>query len=214
MKNRINLLDEATAKSVLVDFMNIYLDKGFGVMNKTDIEILMYYVFEKHKLLTGKCFDDSFMLHISEAKARRLIYEAQVKYDNRNQEDLDVYLRKSVGECLKNAFLSKNGKEVRFAIEDKYLRVALNAKLRANNFFADTSFNKDIVSLDENAFQKMILLLVPNFQKDEVLAKLNAVQLPDETKAKEAKEYVKDFIKEIFAQGLVEGVIQIGGLLF
>jgi len=46
MKNRINSLDEATAKSVLVDFMNIYLDKGFGVMNKTDIETLMYYVFE------------------------------------------------------------------------------------------------------------------------------------------------------------------------
>lgn len=85
MKNRINSLDEATAKSVLVDFMNIYLDKGFGVMNKTDIETLMYYVFKKRKLLTGKCFDDSFMLHISEAKARRLIYEAQVKYDNRNQ---------------------------------------------------------------------------------------------------------------------------------
>lgn len=57
-------------------------------------------------------------------------------------------------------------------------------------------------------------MLVPNFQKDEVLARLNAVALSAETRAKEdAKEIVKDFIKEIVVQGTVEGVKQIGVLM-
>lgn len=199
---------------LLDDFMEVYMDKGFGVMNKTEIETLMYHVFRKHDLLTGKCFDDSFKLQIPEAKARKLIYESQVKYAGRNEDELTAYLRTSVGQCLTHAFLSKNGKEIRFAIEDRYLRVALNAKLRANHYFADTSFNQDIISLDENAFREMIFILVPNFKKEEVLNKLNVVVLSEETKAKEdAKEIVKDFIKEIFDKTIIEGIMQIGGLM-
>lgn len=214
MISKIKGLDAEHAKHLLDDFMEVYMDKGFGVMNKTEIETLMYHVLKKHGLLTGKCFEDSFKLQIPEAKARKLIYESQVKYAGRNEDELTAYLRISVGECLTHAFLSKNGKEIRFAIEDRYLRVALNAKLRANHYFADTSFNKDIISLDENAFREMILMLVPNFQKDEVLAKFNAVALSEETRAKDdAKEIIKDFIKEIVLQGAVEGIKQIGGLM-
>lgn len=214
MINKIKSLDAEKAKSLLDDFMEIYMDKGFDLMNKTEIETLMYHVFKKHELLTGKCFDDSFKLQISEAKARKLIYETQVKYAGRNEDELTSYLRTSVGKCLTHAFLSKKGKEIRFAIEDRYLRVALNAKLRANHYFADTSFNKDIVSLDENAFREMIFILVPNFQREEVLAQLNAVALSEETKAKDdAKEIVKDFIKEIVVQGAVEGIKQIGRMM-
>ena len=214
MMDKIKGLDAVRAKSLLDDFMEVYMDKGFGLMNKTEIETLMYHVFKKHGLLTGKCFDDSFKLQIPEAKARKLIYDSQVKYAGRNEDELTAYLRKSVGDCLTHAFLSKSGKEIRFAIEDRYLRVALNAKLRANHYFADTSFNKDIISLDENAFREMILILVPNFQKDNVLERLDAVDLTKETKEKEdAKEIVKDFIKEIFITGTIEGIKQIGSLM-
>lgn len=214
MIDKIKGLDAERAKSLLDDFMEVYMDKGFGLMNKTEIETLMYHVFKKHGLLTGKCFEDSFKLQIPEAKARKLIYDSQVKYAGRNEDELTAYLRKSVGNCLTHAFLSKSGKEIRFAIEDRYLRVALNAKLRANHYFADTSFNKDIISLDENAFREMILILVPNFQKDDVLERLNAVDLTKETKEKkDAKEIVKDFIKEIVVQGAVEGLKQIGNMM-
>lgn len=213
MKDKINALGEGVARNLLVDFMDVYLDKGFGVMNKTEIETLMYHVFKKHGLLTGKCFEDGFTLQIPEAKARKYIYESQVKYAGRNQDELDAYIRMSIGECLTHAFLLKNGKEIKFALEDKYLRVALNAKLRSNHYFADTSFNKDIISLDAKAFQEMVLLLVPNFQKEDVLAKLTAVELDEEIKGGEAKEFVKAFIKETMLNGAVEGVKQIGELM-
>lgn len=213
MKEAIQQLPDHKAKELLIDVMNVYFDKGFGVMNKTEIEILLYQAFRKHGLLEGKCFNDSLKLQIPEAKARKLIYESQVKYGNRNEDELECYLRKSVGECLTHAFFVKNNKEVRFAVEDKYIRVALNAKLRANNYFADTSFNKDIISLDEEAFIKMVSLLVPNYQKDLVLEKLTAVDLTGETREKEVKDIVVAFIKEMMVQGSVEALKQVGDLM-
>ena len=210
MIEAINRLEDAKAKMILAEIMGVYLEKGFGVMNKTEFETLLYDVLRKHGLLTGKCFDDSFKLRIPEAKARKLIYESQVKYSNLNKDDFDSYLRKSVGECLAHAYFVKNNKEIRFAIEDKYLRIALNAKLRERHYFADTSFNKDIISLDEEAFKEMLSILVPNFQRDQVLANLNAVQVPENDNM---KDFVLSFIKEAMLQGSLEAIKQIGTLL-
>ena len=210
MIEAINRLEDAKAKMILAEIMGVYLEKGFGVMNKTEFETLLYDVLRKHGLLTGKCFDDSFKLRIPEAKARKLIYESQVKYSNLNKDDFDSYLRKSVGECLAHAYLVKNNKEIRFAIEDKYLRIALNAKLRERHYFADTSFNKDIISLDEEAFKEMLSILVPNFQRDQVLANLNAVQVLENDNM---KDFVLSFIKEAMLQGSLEAIKQIGTLL-
>ena len=211
MKNLINNLNKEDAKKIIVDFMDVYLGKGFGMMNKTDIETLMFHVFKKHGLLSGKCFDDSLKLQITEAKARKLLYEGEIKYETRNKDELLLYLRTKIGECLQNAYFSKNRKEIRFAIEDKYLRVALNAKLRENNYFADTSFNKDIVSLDEKAFQEMVLLLVPNVQKDEVLNRLTEIQLDENINDRD--EFIKAFIKETIVQSSVLALRQIASLV-
>ena len=210
---KIEELKDCKAIELLIDFMRIYLANGFGVMNKTDIETLMYHIFKKYNLVSGKCFDDSFVLQIPEAKARKLIYESQIKYSGFDKDNLDRYLRKSVGEILTHAFLSKNGKEIRFAIEDKYLRVALNAKLRSNNYFADTSFNKDIISLDENAFTEMILQIAPNFQKDEILEKLTAIEIEESVKNKELKDFMKDVVKKIMTTMSVNGLQQLGAYI-
>ena len=51
MMDKIKGLDAERAKSLLDDFMEVYMDKGFGLMNKTEIETLMYHVFKKHGLL-------------------------------------------------------------------------------------------------------------------------------------------------------------------
>lgn len=213
MINSIHNLSEETAKDLLNEFLDIYLGKGFGIMNKTEIETLLYYIFRKYGILNGKCFDDSLKLQIPESKARKLIYEAQVKYHNHSEVEFDRFLRTSIGECLKNAYLVKNNKEIRFAIEDKYLRVALNAKLRANYFFADTSFNKDIISLDKEAFIKMVSLLVPNTQKELVMEKLKAVELSEETKNKDTRGIIADFIQKVMEESVLEGLKQLGSLL-
>lgn len=89
----------------------------------------------------------------------------------------------------------------------------IKLRLRANNYFADTSFNKDIISLDEASFIKMVTLLVPNFQKDQVLEKLTAVELADEIKEQEAKDIVVSFIKKLIIEGSLEALKQVGALM-
>ncbi|MBR5492971.1 MAG: hypothetical protein IKV77_07575 [Alistipes sp.] len=54
MKDYINRLDDNKAKEILKEIMGVYFDKGFGIMNKTEIETLIYFAFKKHGLLTGK----------------------------------------------------------------------------------------------------------------------------------------------------------------
>ena len=210
MKDIINQLEENTAKEILKEIMGVYFDKGFGIMNKTEIETLIYFALKKHGLFTGKCFDDSQKLQITEAKARKLIYESQVKYEKRDKNALDAHLRKYIGDCLTHATFVKNNKEISFAIEDKYIRVALNAKLRENHYFADTSFNKDIISLNEATFQKLVAILVPNYQRDVVLENLKAIEIEEKDNI---KLFVSSFIKEAMTQTSIEGIKQIGKLI-
>ena len=213
MIEKIKQLNNEEAKALLIDFMDVYFKKGFGIMNKTEIETLIYDVLKKHKLLSGKCFDDSVILQISEAKARKLIYESQIKYAGWNKEDLDRYLRSAVGDLLTHANFTKSGNEIWFSIEDKYLRVALNAKLRSNYYFANTSFNRDIVTLDEKSFSKMVSLLVPNFQKEKVLERITAIKVDDAIEDKDALGFMDDIIKQIVASGSLEGLKQLGQFL-
>ena len=212
MIDMIKNLPADEAQKVLKHFMTVYFDKGFGVMNKTEIETLLYHVLKTNGLLTERCFDDSFALKIPEAKARKLIYESQIKYSERKPDEHYAYLRKSIGECLEHAFISKNKKEIRFAIEDKYIRVALNAKLREMHYFADTSFNSDIVSLDQEAFAKMIAMLVPNDKLDLVKANLR-VEGIDVVDQNTKDEFFAEFTKELLVQESIEALKQLGVLL-
>lgn len=210
MKDTIENLKSDKAKEILKDILGVYFEKGFGIMNKTEVETLIYYALKKHDLLKGKCFDDSYKLKITEAKARKLIYESQIKYENRNKDEFEAYLRRYIGECLTHATFVKNNKEISFAIEDKYIRVALNAKLRENHHFADTSFNRDIISLNETSFQKMVAILVPNYKRDVVLDKLKAIEIEENDNI---NEFVSSFIQEAMIQGSIEGIKQIGKLI-
>ena len=207
MIKKIKNLSDSDAKKMLEDFFSVYFEKGFGVMNKTDIETLLYHVLKERNLLNGKCFDDSLALQISEAKARKLNYDSKVKYLYRNQEEVDVYLKKEIGRYLKKARFSSNGKEIIFAIEDKYLRVALNAKMRAEGDFSDSSFNKDIVSLDKDTFYEMISSLLSECEVKEIEKNLTAVPVD-----KSRGEILKRFIYKVFEIGDISGIFEIGSL--
>lgn len=208
MIKKIKNLSDSDAKKMLEGFFSVYFEKGFGVMNKTDIETLLYHVLKERNLLNGKCFDDSLALQISEAKARKLNYDSKVKYLYRNQEDVDVYLKKEIGRYLKKARFSSNGKEIIFAIEDKYLRVALNAKMRAEGDFSDSSFNKDIVSLDKETFYEMISSLLSECEVKEIEKNLTAVPVD-----KSRGEILKRFIYKVFEIGDISGIFEIGSIL-
>lgn len=158
--NKINDVTSDFAKEFLLN----YIGKGFGLMNKSEVEVLLYHLLVKHQLLSGKCFNDSLELEVSEAKVRKLLYESQLKYGEHDIDRRELDFRTRVAKCLQHAYFDKDNKHIKFAVEDQYLRTYLYAKLRDNAMHADTSFNRDIVSVSEKAFAVLIKLLIPNNQ--------------------------------------------------
>ncbi len=59
----------------------------------------------------------------------------------------------------------------------------------------------------------MIKSLVPNFDRDVVLEKLNAVTLTDEIKKGEIKTIIGEFAKIVISEASKQGLTQLIGLL-
>lgn len=169
----LNIENKKISGDFAKEFLQIYLSKGFGLMNKSEMEILLYHLLVKHKVLKNKCFDDSLDLEIPETKVRKLIYESELKYGIKDSEKRDYEFRLRIGECLQNAYFDKAGTHVQFAVESQYLRNYIYAKLRDNHKHADSSFNKDIVSVNYDALATLIKMTIPNKKEKEFIERLS-----------------------------------------
>lgn len=128
----------------LLKNINIYISNSFGSKNKNDFEVLIFNAL----LLDGNFrkksnFAKAKELGISEAKVKRLNYEADLKF-KRKEEDLYNELISA----LKSVTVKGNTNLLQFVIADKYLRGYLDDKLKTNNRFSDSSFNSEIVTID------------------------------------------------------------------
>lgn len=112
------------------DFKKYYLDKGFGTMNKNDFEVLFFYLLQTYGDLQGRSnFSLAKELEVSEAKIKRLSYEADLKYKKESDDDL----RGRFLTLLSRAKLQKDNTSIRFVVEDKYLRSSIYALLSGEN---------------------------------------------------------------------------------
>ena len=131
------------------DFIAQYNKVGFGSMNKNDFEVLIFHLLCEHGDLKEKSvYDISAALQIPETKVRRLAYEATLKYSNRDES----YVRDKIFQLLQNAYLIADGKKIQFAVEDKFIKMSINAKLKKLGHFADSSFNSEVASINIDAF--------------------------------------------------------------
>ena len=71
------------------DFEEYYLNRGFGTMNKNDFEVLFFYLMQTYGDLGDKSnFALAKELEISEARVKRLAYEADLKYKKESDNEL------------------------------------------------------------------------------------------------------------------------------
>ncbi|MDO4802673.1 MAG: hypothetical protein Q4A15_10965 [Prevotellaceae bacterium] len=131
------------------DFIKLYLSKGFGKMNKNDIEVLFFHLLMKYSSLKGEnSFAISTILKIPESKVKRLIYEAQLNYcDNLEKNMVD-----NLKTILQNAHFREKDHKIFFAVSDKMLRNYISSFLMENGHFNDTSFNSEIVVIHIETF--------------------------------------------------------------
>lgn len=196
-------LDSEKEKIVFADtFLDEYMKRGFGSMNKTDLETLLFHALRKAKEgpVLFSNYDWSLQLRVPEAKVKKWNYEADLRYI-----DVDPQrLKKEFFYLLANSDkFVVDERRVQFAVENRCLREMLAADLKKLGYFADGSFKSEVMSLSLAGFSDLVFHYFPEEQKEE-LDKL--------AKQYSSKENKKKFINgsKLLEIGLKEAVKAIG----
>ena len=147
-----------------MDEFRRYAIEKFGFLTKNDYEVLLYHLLNNYSNLKGRSlFEQSIELRVPENKLKRLAYEAKLKHCNYDRATLlETFLRQ-----LQISKFTADGKSIKFAIQDKYLRTAVQAEVYKMGSFMDGSFNSDVVSINAEA---LVNLLQSLFKDKRLLA--------------------------------------------
>jgi hypothetical protein len=139
-------------KEFVKDFLDEYLSDGIGAKTKREIDILIMNLLMNYGGLGDKSNQElSILLQAPVSKIKSLRYEARLKYP----PDPDYVKREFLYILTKSQVDFEKGKII-FAIEDEFLRHAIQGQLKAKGMFADSSFNTELVKIDESALESVI----------------------------------------------------------
>ena len=148
-----NMIHEDKYSEFSKFFLNQYFGKGFGSMNKTDIEILIFHALQQFGTIAEMSdFEVCRLLKIPESKVKRLRYESNIVYGDDSDKQLKVRLYNS----LSNAKFVIDKRYIQFGIEDKFLRNWFNSKVKEINGFTDTSHNSEIIKINNKTFAEVL----------------------------------------------------------
>ena len=139
-------------KEFVKELLSEYLSDGIGAKTKREIDILIMNLLMNYGGVADKSNQElSILLQAPESKIKSLRYEARLKYP----PDPDYVKREFLYILTKSQFDFKKGK-ITFAIEDDFLRHAIQGQLKAKGMFADSSFNSELVKIDKRSLEAVI----------------------------------------------------------
>ena len=202
---KVNLNNPA---SFATEFFQQYMVGGFGSMNKTDVEILVFHLLRRYSSLKDKRSqqDLSLALRIPVSKISRLCYEANLRYgDDSNREKT---FRDSLKPILLEAHFNVENNRVRFVVEDKFLRLQLQAKMKEIHGYADSSFNSEVVSISISDFAVFYTTVFPEAAQKLEVAIEKAIKESNNPKTSFA-ERLSSYLKQMATDGSIQ---VIGGI--
>ena len=131
------------------DWLDKYLERGFGSMNKNDFEVFIFSELLKSKLKSKSNFDISVYLKIPESKVKRLKYEASLRYPE-NELNLKEYAKKA----LENVTIESN--HIRFSVEDIMLKSYISSIMKKKGKTCDSSFEQEIIVIRTEDYEILI----------------------------------------------------------
>lgn len=190
----------------LEEFMDEYLLRGLGGMQKRDVEILFI-----HLLLQDRMFGEevdyykmSHALGISETKVKRLVYDSQLRYQSYTEE---MAKEDFVSLLQTGSFFVDKSKRINFMIREPMLRQYFEEWISRFSGLVDSSFNANCVKVSFDDLSEVILGLT----KDENALDLIKRNLDKPKVGLSPKKYIGEFLKKFFTDP--ECSIEYGSLI-
>ncbi len=149
-------------------FIQDYLQRGWGSMNKNDFEVWIFYQLlqnDDYSLKEASDYQIAIALRIPESKVKRLRYESMLKYGLLEEQAENLFRLKILNDVLKRVQYKQVGDKVQFVVTDRLLRQYISDILSRGGRFFDTSFNTNIVSIHIDDF---LFLLTQLYDKEQV----------------------------------------------
>jgi hypothetical protein len=164
-------------KKALEEFLTAYMNPSFGTLPKTELELIVLRLLAQigavlerptvYELISG--------LKVTRSKARRLIYEQELR--TRTPKELDEDIRR----ILRRPILQKRGDSFALEIENPLLSDHIRAKLKTLGHVTDGSFSASLITLTVDAMVALIEGQLSAPQKSEALDALIAAGAPEKT---------------------------------
>lgn len=155
-------------------FIKSYISRGFGSMTKNDFEVYIFNCIindEDYKEYKSD-YDLSVKLRIPISKVKRLRYEANLKYQQSDEDLRKQQIVEEITDLLKVCKYRETEKGgISFVVNDKFLREYLQNFLNQDGRFFDSSFNSNIVSIATTDFIFLLDNLLLSHEDQEKIMK-------------------------------------------
>lgn len=171
----INALPEAKAKAVLAQLLERYLTPAFAALPKNEVELLVLDALEQVGAISAdpQLYELVSKLKVTRAKARRLIYDRELRHSS--SADLDT----KVKALLKRPLLQKQGELFVLEVENPLVSDHLRAKVQQLGYVSDGSFSPSLIKLGLEAISALIADLLSADEQEQVRLALIAAGAPD-----------------------------------
>ena len=175
IKHIINALPEAKAKAVLAQLLERYLTPAFAALPKNEVELLVLDALEQVGAISAdpQLYELVSKLKVTRAKARRLIYDRELRHSS--SADLDA----KVKALLKRPLLQKQGELFVLEVENPLVSDHLRDKVQQLGYVSDGSFSPSLIKLGLEAITALIADLLSADEQEQVRLALVAAGAPD-----------------------------------
>lgn len=186
LKNPVSFLDALLGE---------YLFRGFGSMQKRDVEVLFIHLI----LRDGLYGDDldfykmSHQLGMSENRLKKLVYDSQIRYHSYSEEkakDQLIYL------IQRGSFFIDRHERINFLVRSPMLRFYLEEWVSRFSGLIDTSFNRSFVKISIEDLSKVLEGLTTNPKTMEIVIR----NLEEDNDEKGVSEHIGDFLRKFFIE--------------
>lgn len=175
--DKINALDEVSAKRELATFLEMFNAPAFGAMPKREIELSVFELLRNLGLVDEKATIYSLMtdLRITRAKASQLLFDLEVRKHGGDSNRLN----EAIKEALVATKFAKDGDYFVMEIENPLILAHLRQKFRDLGHVTDTSFNASLVRAPLDAVTDLMLNIIADDRHGEIKQALEDAGAPE-----------------------------------